>query len=118
MKFAAVLLCAVGVLLAQEREGNFDIRFEPTATLQTGTRIPFQITVRDALHKPLTGAKVTLQVETAEHAHTKIYPAPATDAGTYVAKPEFPVEGQWSIYVEVHRDGAMSARTIEFDVSR
>ena len=118
VKFAALFLCAVGLLTAQERDGNFDIRFEPTAKLQTGVRIPFQITVRDPLHKPLTDAKVTLQVETAEHAHTKIYPAPGTDPGTYIAKPEFPVGGQWNIYVEVRRDGEMSARTIQFDVSQ
>lgn len=118
VKFAALFFCAIGLLTAQEREGNFDIRFEPTAKLQTGARIPFQITVRDALHKPLPDAKVTLQIETTERAHTKIYPAPATDPGVYIAKPEFPVGGQWNIYVEVRRAGAMTARTIQFDVSQ
>ena len=118
VKFIALFLCAFGLLTAQEREGNFDIRFEPTAQLQTGTRIPFQIRVKDSLNKPLTGAKVTLQIETAEHADTKIYPAPATEPGIYIAKPEFPVAGQWNVYVEVHWEGAMTARTIEFDVSQ
>ncbi len=116
MKFAALLLCAFGLLLAQEREGNFDIRFEPTAKLQTGVEVPFQITVNDALHKPLPDAKVTLQIETTDHSHVKVFPAPAINPGVYVAKPIFPVSGEWSVYVEVRRDNAMTARTIQFSV--
>lgn len=116
MKFALLALCALGLIAAQEREGNFDIRFEPTAKLQTGVAIPFQITVNDALHKPLPDAKVTLQIETAEHTHVKVYPAPAINPGIYIAKPVFPTSGEWNIYVEVHHANAMSSRTIPFSV--
>ena len=124
MKFAALLLLGLGLLFALEREGNFTIRFEPTATLQTGAPIPFQITVHDAAHKPLPDAKVTLQIETANQTHVKIFPAPAVDTranpGIYVAKAVFDVPGKWSVRVEVRRENAqwdeVSARTIEFTV--
>lgn len=124
MKFAALLLFGLGLLFAQERDGNFSIRFEPTATLQTGAQIPFQITVDDAAHKRLPDAKVTLQIETAHHTHVKVFPAPAVDPranpGVYVAKPVFDVAGEWNVYVEVRRQSGrseeMSARTISFTV--
>lgn len=118
------LLCAVVLLFAQEREGNFGIRFEPTAVLQTGAPIPFQITVHDANHNPLVDAKVTLQIETANHTHVKVFPAPAADQranpGVYIAKPVFDVAGEWNVYVEVHHQNGrwdeMSARTIQYNV--
>ena len=116
MKTLALLLPLAGLLVAQERPGNFDIRFEPTAKLQTGVEIPFQISVKDALGKPLTNAKVTLQIETPEHEHTQVFKAPATDPGVYLAKPVFPEPGEWSVYVEVRRNDQMTARTIEFNV--
>ena len=103
---------------AQERPGNFDIRFEPTAMLQTGADIPFQITVRDALHKPLVDAKVTLQIETAQHDHVQVFKAPAIDRGVYMAKPVFSEAGTWSVLVQVHRADQESSRTIEFNVPR
>lgn len=112
-------LVALVVASAQElRNGNFDIFFEPTAILQSGTEIPFRITVNDALHKPVVGARVTLQIETPEHQHTKVYKATMLDNGVYIAKPLFPVKGQWNVYVEVHRDDAMTARTIEYYVEK
>ena len=116
MKIFSLLLCAFGLLFAQEREGNFDIRFEPTAKLQTGVEVPFSIMIKDALHKPLPDAKVTLQIETKEGAHVKVFPAPAVNSGAYIAKPIFPSSGEWSIYVEVRRGNEMSARTIPFQV--
>ena len=110
---------AVAALLwAQTRPGNFDIRFEPVAVLQTGVDIPFQIIVNDALHKPLTDAKVTLQIETPQHEHVQVYKAPTIDRGVYMAKPVFPEPGAWSVLVEVHRADQVSARTIEFNVPR
>jgi len=99
-----------------EREGNFDIRFEPTAKLQTGVQVPFEIHITDALHKPLFDASVTLQIEIPDHTHTKVFPAPAVTPGVYVAKPIFPLSGEWNVYVEAHRNNQMSARTIEFNV--
>lgn len=117
MKFAALLLCIFGLLVtAQEREGDFNIRFEPTGKLQTGVEIPFQITVTDALHKPLPDAKVTLQIETTDETHVKVFRASAINPGVYIAKPVFPMSGEWNVYVEVRRDNLMSARTIQFSV--
>lgn len=102
--------------------GNYNIRFEPDAKLQTDAPIPFHITVTDARHNPLTNATVTLQIELPEHAHVKVYKAPALDQianpGVYVAKPVFEEPGTWSVYVEVRRNDHMSARTIEFSVPR
>lgn len=117
MRAAVLLLAAAGLLSAQgQREGNFTIRFEPTAVLQTGVAIPFQITAADDLRNPLIQAKVTLQIETPEHRHVKVYAAPAVSPGVYVAKPVFPEAGQWNVYVEVRRGNAVSARTIQFYV--
>lgn len=116
MKALALLLCAAGLLLSQEHEGNFTIRFEPDAVLQTNAPIPFKITVQDALKKPLIQATVTLQIETADHKGTKLFKAPSIGDGVYLAKPVFPAAGEWNVYVEVHRGDAMSARTIQFNV--
>ena len=120
MKFVAVLLCALGLLLAQdgpEREGNFDIRFEPTAKLQTGVQVPFQIRVNDARAKPLPDARVTFQIEMSDHDRLKVFPATATSPGIYIAKPVFPVAGEWTVYVEVRRDNQMTSRTLSFTVA-
>lgn len=120
------LLCLLGILglvaaYGQEqgpRNGNFEIYFEPTAFLQSGTEIPFRITVNDALHKPVIGARVTLQIEMPEHLNTKVYKATMVESGIYIAKPFFPVKGRWNVYVEVHRDEAVTARTIEYYVQK
>ena len=121
MKFVVLLLCALGLLLAQQsgpdREGNFEMRFEPAVKLQSAVEVPFQITVNDALHKPLVDAKVTMQIEMTDHSHTKLFPAPATGTGVYVSKPVFPVAGDWNITVEARRDNKVSARTIQFSVA-
>lgn len=112
----ALLLCIATSAFAQTREGNWDIRFEPTAKLQSQAPIPYQITVKDSRGKPVIEAQVTLQIETTDHQDTKVYKAPAINPGVYIAKPEFPHAGQWNVYVEVRRNGAMSARTIEYSV--
>jgi hypothetical protein len=117
VKAVALLLLGAGLVLAQEpREGNFIIRFEPKAVLQTEAPIPFQVDVSNALHKPLIQAKVTLQIETAEHMNVKVFDARAVSPGVYIAKPVFPDAGQWNVYVEVKRGDATSARTIQFYV--
>jgi YtkA-like len=116
VKYSVLLLCAFGLLGAVEREGNFDIRFEPTAKLQTGVEVPFEIHINDALHKPLTDATVALQIEMPDHTHTKVFRAPAIAPGVYLAKPIFPVTGEWNVYVQAHRNNQMSARTIPFNV--
>jgi hypothetical protein len=118
VKVAAVLLIlTAGLIVAQQQhEGNFIIRFEPKAVLQTQAVIPFEIDVKDDLHNPLIQAKVTLQIETPEHTDVKVFDAPAVGPGVYIAKPVFPEAGQWNVYVEVRRGDAISARTIQFYV--
>jgi hypothetical protein len=116
VKWIAAALCSIGLLCAQEGEGNFRIQIEPSAVLQTGVQIPVQIIVKDDRQKPLVQATVTLQVETLDHNRMHVYPAPATNLGTYLAKPVFPEAGEWSIYVEVHRGGKMTARTTQVSV--
>jgi hypothetical protein len=113
---AIVLLCAP---LANpfEKEGNFGIRFEPMAVLQAGVPVPFHIHVEDALHKPVTDAKVTLQIETAEHKEVQKFKAPGIGEGVYVAKPVFPEAGEWNVLVEVYRDDQVSARSITYEVA-
>jgi hypothetical protein len=117
VKAVALLLLAASLLIPADREGNFIIRFEPKAILQTGVQIPFEINVSDSLHKPVQQAKVTLQIETAEHKNVKVFPAPGTEPGVYVAKPIFAEPGEWSVYVEVHRGDQLSSRTIQFSVA-
>lgn len=117
MRVIALFLCAFGLLWAQERDGSFDIRFEPTAKMQTGVQVPFTITVRDARHQPLPNAKVTLQIGTKNGMDVKVFPAPGTEPGTYIAKPVFPHPDEWSVYVEVRRDNMVSARTLQYQVS-
>ncbi|MGI8962000.1 MAG: FixH family protein [Bryobacteraceae bacterium] len=116
MKCIALLLCAFDLLTAVEREGNFEIRFEPSAKLQTGIEVPFEIRINDALHKSLPDATVTLQIEMQDHSQIKVFPAPAVSPGVYIAKPVFPVAGEWNVYVQAHRNNEMSARTIQFNV--
>jgi len=118
VKIAFLFLCALTLLAqpAPEHQGNFNIRFEPSAKLQTGVQVPFQITVTDSLRKPLIQAKVTLQIETLDGKNVTVYKAPAVNPGVYVAKPVFPFSGEWNVYVEVHRDNQMTARTIQFSV--
>ena len=121
MKFLALLVPALALVFAQQgqlREANLDIRFEPTAKLQTQVPVPFQITVRDSLNKPFIQGKVTLQIETTEHRNVKVFNAPMTAPGIYIAKPVFPEAGEYNVYVEVRRDDRMSARTIQFSVAQ
>ena len=112
----ALLLCATALAWPQVREGNFSIRFAPDADLQANAEVPFHIHVLDDLRKPLMNAQVTLQIETAQHTQVKIFRAPQIEPGVYLAKPVFPFAGQWIVYVEVHHDGEVSARTIEHSV--
>ena len=102
----------------QLRPANFDISFEPTAILQSGTEIRFDIRVKDALAKPVHAARVTLQIETANHQNVKVFKATEMDTGLYMAKPIFPVKGRWNVYVEARRDDEMSSRTIEYYVAQ
>ena len=119
MKIVAPLLCLVGLVSLygqQLRNANFDISVEPTAILQSGTEIRFDIHVNDSLHKPVHGAQVTLQIETSDHQQTKVFKATELQEGVYMAKPLFPSKGRWNVYVQAKRDDAMTARSIEYYV--
>jgi YtkA-like len=116
VKILALLCCAGGLLVAQDHAGNFTIRFEPQAVLQANAEIPFGIHVADDLHKPVLNAKVSLQIETSQNTNVTVFKAPEVEPGVYVAKPVFPSAGHWIVYVEVRRDGELSARSIEYDV--
>ena len=72
-----------------------------------------------ALNNPvlLTEARVTLQIETAEHNQVQIFKATEIGAGVYSAKPSFPESGEWLVLVEVRRDDQISARVITFEVA-
>ncbi len=110
MKIFAFMFLVLGLAFGQ-RDANFNIRFEPTAVLQTGAPVPFRVQIDDARHQPVRGAKVTLEISTKEPTDTKVLPATETDPGTYIAKPDFPHSGTWSVYVEAERAGAKSTRT-------
>ena len=110
VKTFAFLFLGLGLGLAQ-RVADYNIRFEPTAIMQTGVEIPFRINVDDDRHKAVRGAKVTLEITTKEPLDTKLLRATETDPGTYIAKPIFPHSGEWNVYVEVDHDGAKSTRT-------
>jgi hypothetical protein len=108
---------AAGLVLAGERDGGFSIRFEPTAILQSGAQVPFQITVNDARHQPLSQAKVTLQIETDDHQKVQVFKAAGTTPGVYIAKPVFSEAGPWLVYVHVQFNDQFGERTIKFNVS-
>jgi hypothetical protein len=98
------------------REGNFVIRFEPTAVLQTDAQIPFEIKVMNDLQQPLHQAKVTLQIETKDHKRVQVFKAPEVTEGVYLAKPIFSQAGDWSVLVEVHRNDQETSRTRDYTI--
>ena len=114
----ALVFLAFGMLAFAAKEGNFTIRFEPTAMLQAEAQVPFQITVTDDLKKPVSEAKVTLQIETKDGQKVQVFKAPSIAAGVYLAKPVFPQAGQWTISVEVHRNDDTSTRSMEYTVAK
>ena len=128
MKFVAAPLLFLAASLSlhsqqpqqpqQLRPANFDISVEPTAILQTGTEIRFDIHVKNSVSQPVHAARVTLQIETPDHQGTKVFKATEIEAGLYTAKPIFPAKGRWNVYVEAQRNDAMSSRTIEYYVEK
>jgi hypothetical protein len=112
------LFLILGLVAFAGREGNFTIRFEPKAILQTDAEIPFEITVTNDLKQPLHQAKVTLQIATKDQQNVKVFKAPEVAAGVYLAKPVFAQPGQWTILVDVQRNDQESTRAAEYTVSR
>jgi hypothetical protein len=110
VKIFVLLFLGLGLGFAQ-RPADYDIRFEPTAIVQTAVAIPFRINVNDDRNKAVRGAKVTLQITTKDPLDTKVLRATETDPGTYIAKPVFPHSGEWNLYVEVDHDGGKSTRS-------
>ena len=90
VKRFALFLGVAALLLAEDRPGNFQLRFEPTARLQTDAEIPFHIRVNDDLSKPLMDAKVTLTIETAQHDHDARVREAARVALTRIDPVQFP----------------------------
>lgn len=121
MKRFALLFCAFGLLLAQnqpDQPGNYSIRFEAAARLQTDVQIPFHIRVSDARDRPLQDANVTLTIENSTHDSVKGFKAPAIDEGVYVAKPIFDKPGVWEVRIDVRRNNFVSSKTEEYNVPR
>lgn len=120
MKVPALLLCSTALLFAQLQEGNFSLRFEPTAVLQSKVQVPFEIRVVDANSRPLTYAKVDLEIARTDGSQFAKFKAVAEDMlklpGVYIAKPVFPEGGEWDVTARVERQNKESNRTIRFNV--
>lgn len=120
MKIAALLLCSFTLFAQQIREGNFSLRFEPTAVLQAKAPIPFRIQVMDANNRPLTFATVDLEIARPDGSQPAKFKAPAEDErampGIYMAKPVFPQGGEWNVTARAKRQDLESNRTIQFTV--
>ena len=116
MNIPKLSLIVAALLVSAEREGNFTIRFEPKAILQTGVAVPFEISVTDSRRNPVTQAEVKLYIEAADGHERKLFAAPAITAGVYLSKPIFPEAGNWKVDVEVRRNDQFSMRSLEFNV--
>jgi hypothetical protein len=117
VKAAVLLFCALTVLAQQKlHNGNFNIRFEPTAILQSKTPIPFEIHVTDPNHHPVIGAKLEMDIEMADHTHAQTFKAPSISPGVHIAKPVFPVAGHWNVEVIVRRGDQESDATLDFNI--
>ena len=116
MKFLTLALLAVGLMVAEDREGNFDIRFEPTAKLQTQVEVPFEIHIVDARKQPLVDAQIQVRIALEDGSHPASLPGKRIAAGVYVAKPTFPVPGRWNVETTARRNDLVTTRMIVFTV--
>jgi nitrogen fixation protein FixH len=114
----ALALCVFGLLFAaEEKEGNFTIRFEPTAKLQTNVEVPFTVRVTDDLGKPLQqNDRVEMSIAPENQATVKTIKAWFVAPGEFIAKPVFPLDGQWAVTVTARRQDRVTRRTITFAV--
>jgi nitrogen fixation protein FixH len=118
VKRIALLLFIARLLFAADREGNFKIRFEPTAKLQTRVEVPFEVHVNDAHGKPLPiNANVQLTIAPPGRAPEGSVKAWYVQPGVFIAKPQFPTDGQWTVTVTARRGDETTQRTINFIVS-
>jgi hypothetical protein len=110
-------LVAAALLFAQDPPANFRIRFEPTAKLQTGVQVPFEIHILDAHDQPVREAKVLFVCSQSEADAGIKSEGKAVSPGVYVAKPIFPKTGTWNIQVSARREGRESTRVAQFNVA-
>ncbi len=117
MKLLLALLFAAGLVLGQDPPANFRIRFEPTAKLQTGVQVPFEIHILDAHDQPVREAKVLLVCTQTEDDPGIRAEGKAISPGVYVAKPVFTKTGAWSVEVRARREGRESTRVAQFNIA-
>jgi hypothetical protein len=117
VKLLLALFFAAGLVVAQDPPANFRIRFEPTAKLQTGVQVPFEIHILDAHDQPVREAKVLLVCTQSEGDPGISTEGKAISPGLYVAKPVFPKTGTWNVQVRARREGRESNRVVQFNIA-
>jgi hypothetical protein len=117
VKILALFLCFVGLLAAAaDQPGDFTIRFEPTAKLQTNVEVPFDVHVTDSRNRPLPQGHVELSISPVDKPIVETVKAWFVQPGLFIAKPKFPSDGQWSVTVKAKLGNLVTTRTIEFTV--
>jgi nitrogen fixation protein FixH len=118
VKLLILFVCLLGfAVAADEKEGNFTIRFEPTAKLQTNVEVPFEIRIMDDRRKPLErNVSVELSFAPQNQENGKTVKAWFVQPGVFIAKPVFPTDGQWAVTVMARREDRVTRRTIMFAV--
>jgi hypothetical protein len=118
VKLLVLALCFLGfAFAADETEGNFTIRFEPTAKLQANVEVPFEVHVTDDRKRPLQqDDSVELSIGQPDEAPVKTMKAWFVQAGVFIAKPTFPSDGKWDVTIVARRANQISRRTISFSV--
>ena len=100
------------------KEGNFTIRFEPSAKLQANVQVPFDIRITDERGNPLQrNAKVDLAIAPENKPAVKTVKAWFVQPGLFIAKPVFPSEGQWEVTVTARINDRVTTRAITFTVT-
>lgn len=119
VRLLALFFCVFALLsAADEKEGNFTIRFEPSVKLQTKVEVPFTVHVTDDLGKPLQrDDHVEMSIAPENQAPIKTVKAWFVAPGEFIAKPVFPSDGQWAITVMARRQDRVTRRTIVFPVT-
>jgi hypothetical protein len=119
-RMLTLCLFAMGLILAAPdvKDGNFTIRFEPSAKLQTNVEVPFDVRVTDDRNNPLQhNARVELAIAPENKPVVKTMKAWFVQPGLFIAKPVFPTDGQWAVTVTVRINDRVSTRTISFTVT-
>jgi hypothetical protein len=117
-----LILCLLGIGLAfaapDVKEGNFTIRFEPAAKLQTKVEVPFEVRIIDDRNRPLQpNVKVDLTIAQENKPAIKTVKAWFVQPGLFIAKPVFPSDGQWVVTVTARINDRVTTRAITFTVT-